>query len=92
MPDPMDTNRGYQPWIPPQQSGFPRFTCGAAQQAGKLRFPTLFAITAVLFTVSMLLPDPIPFLDEILFGLGTLLLASWKKRKQPIDPVIDGRR
>ena len=68
------------------------FSLGLLGWAAKLRFPTLFAITAVLFTVSMLLPDPIPFLDEILFGLGTLLLASWKKRKQPIDPVIDGRR
>ncbi len=68
------------------------FSLGLLGWAGKLRFPTLFAITVVLFTVSMLLPDPIPFLDEILFGLGTLLLASWKKRKQPIDPVIDGRR
>ena len=68
------------------------FSLGLLGWAGKLRFPTLFAITAVLFTVSMLLLDPIPFLDEILFGLGTLLLASWKKRKQPIDPVIDGRR
>ena len=68
------------------------FSLGLLGWAGKLRFPTLFAITAVLFTVSMLLPDPIPFLDEILFELGTLLLASWKKRKQPIDPVIDGRR
>ena len=32
----------------------------------------------------MLLPpglDPVPFLDEILFGLGALLLANWKNRK-----------
>lgn len=54
--------------------------------AGKLRYPTLFKLTAALFVFSVLLPpgvDPIPFLDEILFGLGTLLLANWKKRKVP---------
>ena len=58
--------------------------------ARKLRFPTLFKITAALFAFSVLLPpglDPIPFLDEILLGLGTLLLANWKNRKGPM--VID---
>ncbi|MBD9537652.1 hypothetical protein ATCM_08845 [Stenotrophomonas sp. ATCM1_4] len=53
--------------------------------ARKLRYPTLFKITAGLFLVTLLLPDPIPFLDEILFGLGTLLLANWKRRKDPSD-------
>ena len=54
--------------------------------ARKLRYPTLFKITAALFVFSILLPpglDPIPFLDEILFGLATLLLANWKNRKDP---------
>jgi hypothetical protein len=51
--------------------------------ASGLRYPTLFKITAILFILSVLIPDPLPFLDEILFGLATLLLANWKKRKQP---------
>ena len=68
------------------------FSLGLLGWAGKLRFPTLFALTAILFVVSLLLPDPIPFLDEILFGMGTLLLASWKKRKKPLDTVMDGKR
>jgi hypothetical protein len=49
----------------------------------KLRFPTLFGITAVLFFLNLLTPDFIPFADEILLGLATALLASWKKRKSP---------
>ena len=49
----------------------------------KLRYPTLFKITAALFVVTLFLPDPVPFVDEILFGLGTLLLANWKRRKDP---------
>nr|WP_244663697.1 DUF6116 family protein [Xanthomonas sp. A2111] len=48
--------------------------------AGKLRYPTLFKITAGLLVLSVLLPDPVPFIDEIVFGLGTLLLANWKTR------------
>jgi hypothetical protein len=49
--------------------------------AARLRFPTLFLITGTLFVVDVLIPDFIPFADEILLGLGTLLLASWKNRK-----------
>ena len=36
------------------------------------------------------IPDIVPFADEILLGLGTLLLANFKKRKEP--DVIEPRR
>lgn len=51
--------------------------------AGRLRFPTLFLIALTLFAVDLVVPDPIPFLDEIMLGLGTLLFASWRKRREP---------
>lgn len=54
--------------------------------ARKLRYPTLFKITAMLFALDLLVLDPMPFVDEILLGLGTLLLANWKNRKAPIAP------
>ncbi len=63
--------------------------------ARKLRYPTLFKLTAALFAVSVLLPpglDPIPMLDEIVFGLGTILLANWKRRKDDPAPPLDGRQ
>ena len=62
--------------------------------AGKLRHPALFKLTAVAFAISLLLPDPVPFLDEIVLGLGTLLLANWKSRKngQVIEPAEPPRR
>ena len=50
--------------------------------ARKLRYPTLFKITAALFLLDTLIPDILPFVDEILFGLATLLLANWKNRKE----------
>lgn len=57
--------------------------------ARRLRYPTLFKVTAIAFAISILWPfDPIPFIDEIVLGLGTLLLASWKDRKpKPGDPL-----
>lgn len=62
--------------------------------AGKLRYPTLFKLTAGLFVVTLLLPDPIPFVDEIVFGMGALLLANWKSRKpaQPVPIAASARR
>ena len=47
--------------------------------ASRLRFPTLFMITTALFLFDLVLPDFVPFIDEVLLGLGTLLLASWRK-------------
>ena len=50
------------------------------QFAAGLRFPRLVLFTAVLFGLDLLIPDAIPFADEILLGLLTLILASMKKR------------
>jgi hypothetical protein len=50
--------------------------------AGRLRFPALFLVTAALFLVDLAIPDVIPFVDEVLLGLGTLVLGSWKKRRR----------
>jgi hypothetical protein len=36
----------------------------------------------VLFVVDSFIPDMIPFVDEILLGLGAALLGSWKRRKE----------
>ena len=49
----------------------------------RLRFPVLFGVTAVLFVLNVLLPDVLPFVDEILLGLAAALLGSWKKRRNP---------
>lgn len=47
---------------------------------GRLRFPVLFVITAALLVVDLVLPDPFPLVDEILLGLATATLASWRRR------------
>jgi hypothetical protein len=53
---------------------------------GKLSYPRLFLVTAALFVADMLIPDIIPFADELLLGLGTLLLANWKRVKPRRTP------
>ena len=46
----------------------------------RLRFPTLFVMTGALFLLDLLVPDLLPFADEILLGLGTALLATLRRR------------
>ena len=47
--------------------------------ARRLRFPQLFALVLTLFLVDVVVPDVIPFVDELLLGLGTLLLGSMRR-------------
>ena len=54
--------------------------------AGRLRFPTLFFLAAGLFVVDLIVPDMIPFADELLLGLGTLVLSRWRKKEPPPPP------
>lgn len=49
---------------------------------GRLRFPWLFVITATVFVIDLVVPDVLPFVDELLLGLATLVLAAWRKRKR----------
>ena len=60
--------------------------------AARLKFPTLFKLTLALFVVDLLVPDFIPFIDEILFGLATLLLANWRKPEDVPVPAADDRK
>lgn len=47
-----------------------------------LRFPRLLALAASVFAVDLMLPDLIPFADELLLGLATLVLAAWRRRRK----------
>ncbi len=51
-----------------------------------LRFPWLFVATAVLFVIDLIVPDFVPLADELLLGLTTLLLASWRAKKFSDSP------
>lgn len=58
---------------------------------GRLSFPRLFLLAAALFLLDLVVPDFIPFADELLLGLGTLLLSRWKKKPGTLPPPIEGR-
>ncbi len=47
--------------------------------ANQLKFKTLFIIVSALFITDLLVPDVIPFIDEIILGLMAIVLANWKK-------------
>ena len=51
------------------------------EYASRLRFPKLFKITLAIFIFDLLVPDLIPFVDEILLALFTALLGAWKRRR-----------
>lgn len=54
--------------------------------ASRLKFPQLFAFVATLFVIDLIIPDLIPFFDEILLGLLTLLLGSLKNKESRTAP------
>ncbi len=61
----------------------------------RLRFPQLALITGLLFLITLVVPDPLPFVDELLLLAGTLLLGSWKHRREehaqsPSQAPIEG--
>ena len=54
--------------------------------AAGLRYPKLLALTAGLFILDLFIPDLIPWADEILLGLVSLLLAGFKQRRANDSP------
>ena len=51
--------------------------------AQQLRFPRLLLLTAVVFGVNVAIPDVIPFVDEILLGLATVILSRLRIGREP---------
>lgn len=54
--------------------------------AARLRFPVLAGLTGALFLVDLVVPDAVPFADEVLLGLVAVLLGTWKKRRVDRQP------
>lgn len=45
----------------------------------KMRFPQLFLLFGALFVADLFIPDFIPFIDEIMLGVLTVMTAMWQK-------------
>ena len=48
--------------------------------ATRLKFPQLFAVFLTLFILDVLIPDFVPFIDEILLGLAAALFGMWREK------------
>ncbi len=46
----------------------------------RLKFPQAFAFFVALFLFDLIIPDFVPFIDEILLGLGAALFGMWRER------------
>lgn len=44
-----------------------------------LRFPLLLLVISIFWIASVFIPDAIPFVDEILLGLMTVVLSRMKR-------------
>lgn len=51
----------------------------------RLRFPWLFVVLAGLLLFDLLVPDPIPLIDELVLTVLTLLAASWRRDEPSFD-------
>ena len=61
--------------------------------ARRLRYPRLLVLTGVLFGADLVLPDVVPFVDEILLGLLTVVFGSLRTRRDEArDPSGQGAR
>jgi hypothetical protein len=56
----------------------------------RLKFRNLFLLAAGLFVLDLIIPDFIPFIDEILLGLLTIILGRWKK-EEPLEKKDESR-
>ena len=52
----------------------------------RLRSSHLLMLVGGLFLLDLFVPDPLPFVDEAVLGLLTLLVARWKLRAPRPEP------
>jgi hypothetical protein len=58
--------------------------------ASRLRFPALFALTLALLAFDLLVPDALPFVDEVMLGLAAVALSRWRRKEDPDSPPKAG--
>jgi uncharacterized protein DUF6116 len=53
-----------------------------------LRFPALFLILLVVTLADFVIPDAIPFVDEIVLATLTAIFGLWKDRRKPSPGAV----
>jgi len=54
----------------------------------RLKFPWLFLMLGTIFLADLIVPDFLPFIDEVMLGLLTVLVGSWKTRREPEEEPL----
>jgi hypothetical protein len=52
-----------------------------------LSFPKLFLLLAGLFVLDFFVPDPIPLFDEAVLGILTVMLGTFRDRREKKGPA-----
>jgi hypothetical protein len=52
----------------------------------RLKHPQLFLLLVVLFGLDLIVPDLIPFVDEIVLALVTVLVGTWRRPPGEVPP------
>ena len=52
----------------------------------RLRYPYLFLVLGSLFLVDLVVPDPIPLVDELLLAVLTFIAATFTTRREEDPP------
>lgn len=58
----------------------------AANVLGGLASKTLVILVGGLFVLDLFVPDALPFVDEIVLGIITVLMARWQSRRPRVTP------
>lgn len=53
----------------------------AGEVASRLRYPWAFGLLLAALAVDFVVPDPIPFLDELVLALLTVVFGAWRTRR-----------
>ena len=64
-------------------NGTRRAVVGRILSRLNLRFPALFVLFLALTLLDLIVPDFVPFVDEMGLALLTALFALWKRRREP---------
>lgn len=56
-----------------------------------LRFPHLLLLAGAIFVINLIVPDPLPLVDELFLGLVTLLFATWRDERKKKDADLAER-
>ena len=55
----------------------------------RLRYPYLFLVLGGLLVVDLIVPDPVPLVDELILALLTFIAATFTTRRDETEEPID---